>query len=363
MGTQRARRRHTAAERATRTNSATELSTAASGGGQPLAFSTGGATLALVAALCSAAWLLFPFPLPPPPPPPPVTSSSRNNAPLHPSQLPLQTDDPPLPNRTLLCGRCGVWRMDKFLSDAEVDHLLALVAAHGGWAPSASGGATFAEVRQLRSTFPHAMRHDPVLAAIERRVAALTGIPVHPHEDMVSLANITSRGSQPRNGHFPPFGLHHESDGRPFRARTVLMYLTTVPRGGHTIFPLCGKLRPELKPLRESLQEGLLAQWGGPESHYQRHVAFDIASEHPFMDLISASCQGKFGVSVPPVRGSAILFDSMLPTREPNPLTWHAGCNVLEGSKVIMQKFKELPRGERSLPDWEPEVPYQNYVF
>ena len=81
-----------------------------------------------------------------------------------------------------------------------------------------------------------------------------------PHEDIMSIARITTRknenkgqspgqthrrhsaeGSEeggrtgkrkrkrklPRGGWYPPFGLHHETDTRPHRVRTVLMYLTT----------------------------------------------------------------------------------------------------------------------------------------
>ena len=72
-------------------------------------------------------------------------------------------------------------------------------------------------------------------------------------EDIMSIARITTRknkgqspgqthraeGSEeggrtgkrkrklPRGGWYPPFGLHHETDTRPHRVRTVLMYLTT----------------------------------------------------------------------------------------------------------------------------------------
>ena len=28
--------------------------------------------------------------------------------------------------------------------------------------------------------------------------------------------------------------------------------------------------------------------------------------------------------------------------------TWHAGCNVLQGTKTILQKFKELPASRRA---------------
>jgi hypothetical protein len=58
---------------------------------------------------------------------------------------------------------------------------------------------------------------------------------------MIALARITSRGAEPRGGYFTPFGLHHESDTRPNRARTVLVVLEAPEEGGRTVFPLCGE--------------------------------------------------------------------------------------------------------------------------
>ena len=47
-----------------------------------------------------------------------------------------------------------------------------------------------------------------------------------------------------------------------------------------------------------------------------------------------------------PCRIPALLFvfDEQEPfhDHDANPLTWHAGCNVLAGEKVILQKFKEV---------------------
>lgn len=54
---------------------------------------------------------------------------------------------------------------------------------------------------------------------------------------MLSFARIRSRGKDIRGGHFPPFGLHHESDTRPNRARTILVYLDAATSGGRTVGP------------------------------------------------------------------------------------------------------------------------------
>jgi hypothetical protein len=47
--------------------------------------------------------------------------------------------------------------------------------------------------------------------------------PPHPDEDMLSIAKIRTRGNTIRGGYYAPFGLHHETDGRPYRASTVLI--------------------------------------------------------------------------------------------------------------------------------------------
>ena len=48
------------------------------------------------------------------------------------------------------------------------------------------------------------------------------------------------------------------------------------------------------------------------------------------------------------------MFDSMQPPfgaqagrYQYNTQTWHAGCNVISGTKIILQKFKELPPPQR----------------
>ena len=42
------------------------------------------------------------------------------------------------------------------------------------------------------------------------------------------------------------------------------------------------------------------------------------------------------------------MFNSMeADSSRPVQSTWHAGCNVINGTKIILQKFKELPYSER----------------
>lgn len=109
------------------------------------------------------------------------------------------------------------------------------------------------------------------------------------------------------------------------------------------MFPLCGT-----RGAQGIFAEAIGQQWGGASEGYSRHAGFDHRSDHPFNDFLADVCQGRGGYSAAPVTGAAIMFDSVVPgSSVPYNRTWHAGCNVLTGTKIILQKFKELPYEER----------------
>ena len=253
----------------------------------------------------------------------------------------------------------GVSLSKKFMSRQEVLYLRSLIDGKlGGWHASPTGGEAFAapritEVRHL------IMQKDPVIRRLEQRIASATGIPIHSDEDMVSFARIRNRAkSSARGGFFLPFGLHLETDTRPHRSKTVLIFLHPPREGGRTVFPLLtplnstGKLPPEQQLQRESLVKQLATQFGGPPE-YARHAATPPAeSKHPLMDLLEDACRGTFGLSVEPEAGAALMWSHLIDESDDWDQTrWHDGCNVIQGTKIILQKFKEVPRKERSLPD------------
>ena len=89
-----------------------------------------------------------------------------------------------------------------------------------------------------------------------------------------------------------------QSDTRPYRARTILVYLSDVEEGGHTIFPLChgGKRLAAGSPeaeVNETLAGGIQGLWGGPSEGFSRHVDFDYNDDHPFNDVFSAAVSGE----------------------------------------------------------------------
>jgi hypothetical protein len=255
-----------------------------------------------------------------------------------------------------LDNKSQIYWADSFLSAAEVDHVIRLVESTGGWHASPTGLGSY-DVPRSAPDFLAAVRSDSVLARIERRIARATGVQSHPHEDIVSIARITPlAGVQPRGGHFPPYGLHHDSDTRPARVWTVIVYLKAPQAGGLTIFPL-GGLRGHGPDASSELRQrhknfgSLLTRthFGGAETGYNRQVSFDKHSDHPFMDLIEDACRGDYGIAVdgrggevgsrtrgvtasPPSGAGALMF------RSSKRVNWHAGCNVVKGTKIILQK-------------------------
>jgi len=40
-----------------------------------------------------------------------------------------------------------------------------------------------------------------------------------------------------------------------------------------------------------------------------------------------------------PIRGQAVLWNSLLPSGDPNPISMHAGLPVKEGEKIVITKW------------------------
>jgi len=112
--------------------------------------------------------------------------------------------------------------LPNFLSDEEVEHILEL--AKGVWAPSAvwTGGSNRSSWSCLLAS-----HQTPIVEAIERRVAAVTGVDI----DQVERLNLI------RYEPGQHFGAHHDSRLRPY---TVFVYLSDVGRGGETRFTKIG---------------------------------------------------------------------------------------------------------------------------
>ncbi|CAL1153020.1 unnamed protein product [Cladocopium goreaui] len=276
-----------------------------------------------------------------------------------------------------MVGRFLVPRQMAIACHSHRRYLLQFIDHLGGW--GSSDGMD--QVELPVEGYVAGARRDPIVARLEERIANHTGIPVHPHEDILSIFRVSSHGGlgdlniagthwtmvdswdlapdSPRGGFFPPFGLHHDSHERPHRAWTLMVYLQLPDSGGRRIFPLAGRPPKDGEPAERHRQfmAALQDLFGGAERNFSRRAFFDVHAEHPFMDLIEESCRGEYGVSFLPMEpGAAILY----PSHSRSLRTWTAGCNVIKGTQIVLQKFKEYPLERRGQD--EPIPPYQPFV-
>jgi hypothetical protein len=86
---------------------------------------------------------------------------------------------------------------------------------------------------------------DPVVAAIEQRIAAVTGIAPHAHEDPIKISRYEPPATHEPRGSSPLLNMHHDRNAaRPRRTATVIMYLRAPVEGGETFFPCCVPASP-----------------------------------------------------------------------------------------------------------------------
>lgn len=144
-------------------------------------------------------------------------------------------------------------------------------------------------------------RETPLIARIEARIAALTGLPAENGEGLQMLHYEVGAESTPHVDYLVPGnGASLESIARSGqRVGTMLLYLNDVERGGETVFP-------------------------------------------------------QVGCSVVPQRGQAFYFEYGNGTGRSDPASLHASAPVLAGEKWIATKWirtqRFVPRGETPEP-------------
>jgi len=146
-----------------------------------------------------------------------------------------------------------------------------------------------------------------------------------------------------------PVGLHVDSNGRPFRFVTVIIYLATLPQpsgDGATIFPCAdGNFNDETREVgQELLKQGA------------EHTTMCLSKEEPLKQLakkLENAAGDHHGLSVFPVVGKMVLFFTMCEDGMVDPASWHETAIVGSdcgdhGGKWILQYFKEVPPSYRS---------------
>uniref|UniRef100_A0A383VHQ9 procollagen-proline 4-dioxygenase n=1 Tax=Tetradesmus obliquus TaxID=3088 RepID=A0A383VHQ9_TETOB len=205
-----------------------------------------------------------------------------------------------------------------FLSDEECDHIIRMASPkmeESVVVDSASGTTKKSTVRTSTGTF-FPRGHDDVITVIEKRVAAVTMIPVEHQE---GLQVLHYRDGQKYEAHYDyfhdPVNTRMEAGGQ--RVVTVLMYLTTPEHGGETVFPDA-----------EKKVEG--PGW--------------------------SECALK-GLANKPKRGDALMFYSLTPDGKKDPTSLHGSCPTLKGDKWSATKWIHVaPYGVPQKPTSPGEV-------
>jgi len=176
-----------------------------------------------------------------------------------------------------------------FLSDAEAAHVILMAAPQmkRSTVVGAGDSGVVDNIRTSAGTFL-TRNQDPVVSAIEERLALWSGLPPSHQEDMQVL----------RYGPTNKYGPH--LDGLE-RVCSVLIYLVAPEEGGETAFPNSnGWLHPEM---------------GEP-------------TQGPFSDC------AKGHVAYKPKRGDALLFYDLMPDYiRQDMASMHTGCPVVKGVK------------------------------
>uniref|UniRef100_A0A0D3FQC2 procollagen-proline 4-dioxygenase n=2 Tax=Oryza TaxID=4527 RepID=A0A0D3FQC2_9ORYZ len=202
---------------------------------------------------------------------------------------------------TIISWKPRIFFYKGFLSDDECDHLVKLgkeKLKRSMVADNESGKSVMSEVRTSSGMFLD-KQQDPVVSGIEERIAAWTLLP---QENAENIQILRYENGQKYDPHFDYFQDKVNQLQGGHRYATVLTYLSTVEKGGETVFPNA---------------EGWESQ----------------PKDDSFSDC------AKKGLAVKAVKGDSVLFFNLQPDGTPDPLSLHGSCPVIEGEKWSAPKW------------------------
>lgn len=191
-----------------------------------------------------------------------------------------------------------------------------------------------------------------LLQDIEERLSRLTGGPIHDEEDDL-VGTLTPPGGG--EGISEHLGLHVDTNAAHWRFCTAIIYLSSVPEGGETVFPASVADDGPPSEAEEAAVEaaGRLLDLG--VDHTDRALLRPGEASGPAAsaarELLSAAAAGT-GIRVQPEEGAACVFWTRQDDGEVDRHSWHGGAPVPEGGawKWTLQKFKEVPGSVRHDP-------------
>jgi prolyl 4-hydroxylase len=182
-----------------------------------------------------------------------------------------------------------IFMLCRFLSDEECDHIIAIARPQliaSKVVDEQNKGEAFDSRRTSRGFFVHNSWSDPILIGIEKRIAAITDIPMEYGEDLHVLHYGVGGEYQPHYDYFnenTPGGAECMLRGGQ-RVASLIMYLNAPESGGETVFP-------------------------------------------------------RAKIFITPRKGDAILFYNCTPDGMVDPNSLHGGAPVIAGEKWIMTKW------------------------
>ncbi|CAL9182759.1 unnamed protein product [Musa hybrid cultivar] len=203
---------------------------------------------------------------------------------------------------TQISWRPRIFLYKGFLSDEECDHIIKLARskmARSMVADNGSGNSVKSNVRTSSGMFLQ-KHQDEVIARIESRIAAWTFLPEA--ENGESIQVLRYQDGQKYEPHYDYFRDPKNQARGGHRYATVLMYLSTVKKGGETVFP----------------------------------NAEGASSQHK--DETWSEC-ARNGLAVKPHKGDAVLFFSLHIDGTTDPASLHGSCPVIEGEKWSAPKW------------------------
>lgn len=186
-----------------------------------------------------------------------------------------------------------------------------------------------------------------LLRSIDERIAEIAGA-IHADEDPL-IGTLTPAGKE--SGISDHLGLHVDTNAAQWRYCTAIIYLSSLPRGGETVFPAAvGDGLPSEEQEQAVEAAGTLLDLG--VDHTDKVVGgSQEAAASAARDLLAAEASG-IGMRVKPEEGTMCLFWTRLDDGEIDRHSWHGGAPVPEGAvwKWTLQKFKEVPLSARRDP-------------